>query len=597
MARWTTHTPFVVPPSGGSSLHPNLLPPKLAKARTTNPAFVVPPSGGFFTLFTALLLLSPTAWADSNSDPHGEITTQDGRHRAGVIQLADGLFHVTDTNGQHTAIPTDDLVSFRLIDPPAAPATAAQTHGLRATYFSEPDFKGNAKQQIDDVVDFNWAGGEPIEPLGPDRFTVRWEGQVEPPVSGYYNFHTISDDGVRLWVNERMVIDRWVDQAASEARGEIELQEGQRVPIKLEYYESAGEAVVRLFWTVPGPSPTRDIIPRENLYPGALGVPALSLALSGADSPHGLLGLYYNNTGLQGDVIAITNRAMDLNWDQEAPLPGVNADQFSVRWTGLLTPPESGDYSFHAEVDDGMRLWIDNVRVMDQWKTGVFETSSEPVALKAGHAYPIRLEMFENRGGAKMRLFWSRPDHPRELIPSTAFTPDARPGESGAVSALTHGVSLRNGSFLVRRVRNLDDSDLTLTGDPSPAPLPLFQVARIYFRPMPDEQDARLQSGRPGALLRNGDFVDGACRGVNRGRVLLNSVALGLQRVPLDQVAVLVLSDPAPSHTLYEIVLRDGSRLRVKALRPDAGQVHLSESGFGGWSIPLQDLAAIRRSP
>jgi len=547
-----------------------------------------------------LLLLSalfPLALVLSAAEHHGELSTRDGRRLEGIIHLTHDAFHVTDTNGNATPIPIDNLLAFRLSPPPPPPAPPPPIHGLRATYFSEHDFKGSSKHQIDDRIDFDWGEREPFPPLGKDRFSIRWEGLVEAPASGTYLFHTTTDDGVRLWVNGNKLIDQWRDQSVTEARGEIQLQEGARVPIKLEYYEASGHAVVRLFWTPPGPAPTRVILPNEHLFPGERPPSEPGDDASRSDHGQGLLGLYFNNTGLQGDFITVTHRVIDFDWGDQGPVDGVNSDMFSVRWTGLITPKETASYEFHADANDGVRLWIDHKLVIDRWVEGIQVNSSEPIPLQGGQAYPIRLEMFEARGTAKMRLLWSTPEWDRTIVPGTVLQPDASPDESGAVPALTHGVVLRNGSLLARHVRDVEGEDLMLDGSAPPAPIPLFQVSRIYFRSMPANLDDPAESRRSGALLKSGDFIDGTFKGFEGGRIVLSSVVLGRRRIPKDQVVMVSIREPTASRAPFEVVLSDGSRLRVRNLRPDADRLHFSDNGLDGWSIPIQDLIAIRRSP
>jgi hypothetical protein len=84
------------------------------------------------------------------------------------------------------------------------------------------------------------------------NFSVRWTGTVRAPLTGEYEFATVTDDGARLWVNGQPLIDAWRDQAPTEYRGLIRLQAGQEVPIRFEYFQGGGGASARLLWTVPG---------------------------------------------------------------------------------------------------------------------------------------------------------------------------------------------------------------------------------------------------------------------------------------------------------------------------------------------------------
>ncbi|MGJ5634627.1 Calx-beta domain-containing protein, partial [Nostoc sp. CALU 1950] len=110
----------------------------------------------------------------------------------------------------------------------------------------------------------NWALGSPDPSVGVDTFSARWTGQVQAKYSETYNFHTTTDDGVRLWVNGQQIINKFVDQSATEHSGSIALVAGQKYDIKLEYYDKTYEAVSQLSWS--SASQTKEIIPQSQLY-------------------------------------------------------------------------------------------------------------------------------------------------------------------------------------------------------------------------------------------------------------------------------------------------------------------------------------------
>jgi hypothetical protein len=99
-----------------------------------------------------------------------------------------------------------------------------------------------------------------------NNFSVRWTGQVQPRSSGNYTFTTVSDDGVRMWVNGNQIINNWQDQAPTESSGTVTLEAGKKYDIRVEYYQGAGGAVMQLFWHGPGQS--REVIPQSQLYSG-----------------------------------------------------------------------------------------------------------------------------------------------------------------------------------------------------------------------------------------------------------------------------------------------------------------------------------------
>ena len=140
----------------------------------------------------------------------------------------------------------------------------ASGDGLLAEYFDDIGFGSLYAVRTDSTVDFDWAGGEPVIGIGSDNFSVRWTGQIEPLYSEVYTFQTRSDDGVRLWVNDELIIDQFVDQSATNHTGTILLEAGVLYDIRLDYYERGGLAVSQLSWT--SASQPLEIIPQSQLY-------------------------------------------------------------------------------------------------------------------------------------------------------------------------------------------------------------------------------------------------------------------------------------------------------------------------------------------
>src|SRR5690606_7439135 len=84
-----------------------------------------------------------------------------------------------------------------------------------------------------------------------DVFSVRWQGNIVPATSGSYVFRTTADDGIRLWVNDVLVINQWRDQSPTNYAATVTLTAGTVVPIRMEFYENGGGAVARLYWSGP----------------------------------------------------------------------------------------------------------------------------------------------------------------------------------------------------------------------------------------------------------------------------------------------------------------------------------------------------------
>jgi glucose/arabinose dehydrogenase len=144
------------------------------------------------------------------------------------------------------------------------PAPRGTGNGLRAEYFNDLDFTNTRVIRTDRTVNFNWGSGSPAPAIDPDTFSARWTGQIEARFSENYTFRTTTDDGVRLWVNNNLIIDKFVNQSATNHEGTISLVAGQRYDIKLEYYENAGAAVAQLSWF--SNSQALEIVPQSQLY-------------------------------------------------------------------------------------------------------------------------------------------------------------------------------------------------------------------------------------------------------------------------------------------------------------------------------------------
>lgn len=145
-----------------------------------------------------------------------------------------------------------------------------QGKGLLGQYFernAQEGFDGAPQlMRIDSVINFDWALGAPAAgQIRADNFLVRWLGEVQAPVSGWFVFHAITDDGVRLWVDDRLLIDQWVPRPETESSAAIQLEQGRRYSVRMEYFEAGGHAVARLWWSAPGI--VKQPVPRSQLYP------------------------------------------------------------------------------------------------------------------------------------------------------------------------------------------------------------------------------------------------------------------------------------------------------------------------------------------
>ena len=206
-------------------------------------------------------------------------------------------------------------------------------------------------------------------------------------------------------------------------------------------------------------------------------------------------GQYYAGTNFGTLVTTRSEAEIDFDWGMGAPAAGVPTDGFSVRWTGTIVPEFSEDYTFVVDSDDGVRLLIDGVAVIDDFNPRGLVEVRGGLNLTAGQSYSLTLEYLESTGSAQVRLEWESPSLPRRVIkpsavgasglsgltPFGAFMggslPSTTPGQSTGVTTVNASNNLGTGLLLT--MSRAPDSDLLYVGsrdgrietvDPAAAP-------------------------------------------------------------------------------------------------------------------------------
>jgi hypothetical protein len=254
---------------------------------------------------------------------------------------------------------------------------AGQASNWRGEYYTNKNLSGQpALVRNDTDIQFNWGAASPAPGVIPkDGFSVRWTRRLDLR-PGTYRFSVTVDDGVRLWVDGRLVIDQWRDQSSTTYHADVSVPAGG-VQVRMEYYDSLLDAVARLTW-VP------------------------------VSQTGGWRGEYYSNMELRGTPALVRDDAqIQFRWRTGSPAPGViPADRFSVRWTRQLNL-QPGTYRFTVTADDGVRLWVNNRLVIDAWRVQAPTTYHADVQVPSG-GVPVVMEYFENTQGATALLSWAR---------------------------------------------------------------------------------------------------------------------------------------------------------------------------------------------
>ncbi|OKH41671.1 hypothetical protein FACHB389_04025 [Nostoc calcicola FACHB-389] len=335
------------------------------------------------------------------------------------------------TQNPLSTTPTNSVIpnqssSLETIDRPRSNFSArasnlvSQGDGLKAEYYDNIDFTNLKVTRTDAKVDFIWGNGSPDPSIGADTFSARWTGQVEAKYSETYNFYTNSDDGVRLWVNNQLLVDKFVNQSATENTGSIALVAGQKYDIKLEYYDDAYSAVSQLSWS--STSQAKEIIPQSQLYS------QVNPPNPPASNGNGLKAEYYDNIDFTNLKVTRTDAKVDFIWGAGSPDPSIGADTFSARWTGQVEAKYSETYNFYTNSDDGVRLWVNNQLLVDKFVNQSATENTGSIALVAGQKYDIKLEYYDNAYSAVSQLSWSSASQAKEIIPqSQLYSPALQP--------------------------------------------------------------------------------------------------------------------------------------------------------------------------
>jgi parallel beta-helix repeat protein len=156
-----------------------------------------------------------------------------------------------------------------------------------------------------------------------------------------------------------------------------------------------------------------------------------------ADTGTGLTGQYYRGIAFAGEPL-VTQIVPSINFDWGSGSPaGVPFNQFSARYTGDLVAPTTGEYTFYAIADDGVRLSLNGVTVLNDFSDHAARESRGTISLSQGERMYTELEYYENGGSAKLRLEWSGPGVSRRVIPTSQLFPTGGSSEPSTTAVPT----------------------------------------------------------------------------------------------------------------------------------------------------------------
>jgi len=281
-----------------------------------------------------------------------------------------------------------------------------------AEFFTNTNLQGTPiVTRWDQTINFRWFGGSPDSRVPDDRFSTRWTRDI-PLAAGNYRFTATMDDGMRVFVDNLLIIDSWTLSQEHTMTVDRFMPAGTH-NFRIEFFEEGGQATAIFNWDLIG---AEDAAPQ---FPNWQGV-------------------YFNRPDLTGaPVLVRDDRYLNQNWGSNSPGPGVNADFWSARWTRQVAV-QPGNYLVRLSSDDGSRLFINDVLTIDNWLDQTTTRTANIVA--RGNTVNVRVEYYDNFGPAFLQV---------DLIPLGGTIPPT----SGACSVTPTGLQAQVISGNVLNVR------------------------------------------------------------------------------------------------------------------------------------------------
>jgi beta-glucosidase len=236
-----------------------------------------------------------------------------------------------------------------LTDISVVPVPASTLHGangergLKAEFFPNKDLEGTpVLTRIDESVDFDWGTSSPAPEVPADDFSARWTGKLIPAVSGKYRFGAIADDGVRIYLDGKLIAEDWTEHSPTTVTGEVTLQSGRSYDLKMEYYESKIGAVAKLVWQPPAAAadtPLAEAVKLAKQADAVVLVLGLSSQLEGEEMrvrEPGFLGGDRTSIGLPPRQQALLEAVADTG--KPVVLVLLNGSALAVNWANEHVP-------------------------------------------------------------------------------------------------------------------------------------------------------------------------------------------------------------------------------------------------------------------
>ncbi len=332
-----------------------------------------------------------------------------------------------------------------VLAPASGDDAGAAVGAWSGNYFNNLNLNGTpvaAASESDANLDLFWEGS-PASGINADNWSLRLS-RTDTYAAGTYRVFATADDGVRVFIDNNLMLDAWVDQPPTDYFADFTVTAGNHT-VKVEFFDSSNAGTLQI-----------DI---QNL----------------ASIPQGWQAEYFPNIDVSGAPVLTRNDGdtIDRQWNSSAPIIGaLPIDEFSVRWTRTMDFNE-GVYQFRTVSDDGIRVWVDGQQILNYWidQPPTFHAANKQMT---EGLHTVVIEYYEAGGGASVFAdIQFRPDlggfvHDtiiEGLNVVTAFTwaPDGRIfliEKDGSVRIFKDGALLPDDFYTVAPVNDVQDRGL-----------------------------------------------------------------------------------------------------------------------------------------
>lgn len=265
---------------------------------------------------------------------------------------------------------------------------AAQSYSWTGEYYNNPYLQGApAFTRIDSVLALDFGNNSPGTGVGSDGFSVRWTA-LAAFGGGTYRFWVLADDNIKITLDDGYtpILDTFGQSKIGQIVSvDVPMNAGVH-KVRVDYQEVSGNAYAYVTWASLASNPTGPNFP----------IPQVSY--SNVNNGQ-WTAQYFNNVALSGSPVLIQSETSPSHtWGSAAPAASVSADNFSARWTSTQTL-DAANYQLSVRADDGVRIFVDGVLVINEFHSATTTTYSTNLNLGAGQ-HTIMVEYYEASGDA-----------------------------------------------------------------------------------------------------------------------------------------------------------------------------------------------------